>query len=125
MGLFRRKWGAPSPLPLTWERTPRQVYTDTNGRHHRTDAPYLLPKDEKELQRLDYQHFILRQVLEGNAFAPVSDLLRRGAMCLTLAVVRDGGAMSKCMSPVDKCKGMDYEGARTTRTALRTARTIR
>jgi SAM-dependent methyltransferase len=37
----------------------------------------LLPKDEKEIQRLDYQHFILRQVIKGNCFAPVHDLLRK------------------------------------------------
>src|SRR5581483_9816572 len=49
-----------------WERTrPPEVYIDTEGRRHRGDAPYLLPKDEQELQRLSYQHFILRQVLKG------------------------------------------------------------
>src|SRR6266496_3005787 len=62
---------------ITWERTPDvpQVYVDEDGRRHRADAPYLLPKDEKEIQRLDYQHFILRQVIKGNCFAPMHDLL--------------------------------------------------
>jgi len=66
-----------------WERTrPPEVYIDTEGRRHRGDAPYLLPKDEQELQRLSYQHFILRQVLKGNTFAPVHDLLCRGGHVL-------------------------------------------
>jgi ubiquinone/menaquinone biosynthesis C-methylase UbiE len=75
--LFPRK--KPAPPPMTWERTPTvpQVYLDEDGRRHRGDAPYLLPKDEKEIRRLDYQHFILRQVLKGNTFAPVHQLLRK------------------------------------------------
>jgi ubiquinone/menaquinone biosynthesis C-methylase UbiE len=74
---FPRK--KPAPPSLTWERTPSvpQVYLDEDGRRHRGDVPYLLPKDEKEFERLDYQHFILRQVLKGNIFAPVHQLLRK------------------------------------------------
>ncbi len=53
-----------------------QAYLDEDGRRHRGDVPYLLPKDEQEIRRLDYQHFILRQVLKGNTFAPVASLLR-------------------------------------------------
>lgn len=55
-----------------------------DGRRHRRDAPYyLLPKDEKEIQRLDYQHFILRQVLEGNTYAPVDkQLCKQGSNVL-------------------------------------------
>lgn len=68
--------------PITWERTRSPVYTDAEGRRHRGDAPYLLPKDEQEIQRLDYQHFILRHVLEGNTFAPVHTLLRTGGHVL-------------------------------------------
>jgi SAM-dependent methyltransferase len=69
----------PAPSPFRWERTPvlPQVYLDEDGRRHRSDVPYLLPKDEKEIRRLDYQHFILRQVLKGNTFAPVDPLLRK------------------------------------------------
>lgn len=73
-GRKKRRTGA----PLTWERKapaiPR-VSIDEDGRRHRADALYLLPKDEKEIQRLDYQHFILRQVIAGNCFAPVHSLL--------------------------------------------------
>jgi ubiquinone/menaquinone biosynthesis C-methylase UbiE len=59
-----------------------QSLYDEDGRRHRVDAPYLLPKDEKEVQRLDYQHFIFRQILQGNCFAPVSPLLEKGCRVL-------------------------------------------
>src|SRR5947209_1477532 len=64
----------------SWQRAsspPKRsgIYLDEEGRRHRTDIPYMLPQDEKELLRLDYQHFVLRQALRGNTFAPVHDLL--------------------------------------------------
>jgi ubiquinone/menaquinone biosynthesis C-methylase UbiE len=69
---------------VTWEPTPlvQQVYYDEDGRRHRGEAPYLLQKDGKEIQRLHYQHFILRQVLKGNTFAPVHHLLTKGGKVL-------------------------------------------
>jgi ubiquinone/menaquinone biosynthesis C-methylase UbiE len=80
--LFPRKKSALPPL--AWERTPTvpQVYLDEDGRRHRGDVPYLLPKDEKEFERLDYQHFILRQVLKGNTFAPIHQLLHKPCQVL-------------------------------------------
>jgi SAM-dependent methyltransferase len=36
------------------------------------DAPYQLPKDTTDLNRLDFQHFVLRQSLGGNYIAPIS-----------------------------------------------------
>jgi SAM-dependent methyltransferase len=78
---FRKK-----PCPSTpWERTPPSkptAYLDEEGRRHRTDAPYLLPKDGKEFQRLDYQHYIFKHILQGNTFAPVNALLKKGANVL-------------------------------------------
>ncbi|HET8843178.1 MAG TPA: class I SAM-dependent methyltransferase [Ktedonobacteraceae bacterium] len=35
-------------------------------------APYQLPKDLTDLNRLDFQHFILRQALTGNYIAPIA-----------------------------------------------------
>lgn len=74
---FKRKQSVASRF-VNWEpsQCSSPTYVDTDGRRHRADAPYLLPKDEKEIQRLEYQHYILRQVLQGNTFAPVHDLLR-------------------------------------------------
>ena len=70
---------------MTQEQKPpdqRQDFYDEEGRRHRADAPYLLPKDDKEIQRLDYQHFIFRQVLQGNYFAPVDAMLKKGCRVL-------------------------------------------
>lgn len=60
----------PPPVPLTFH--------DEEGRCHRTDAPYLLPKDDQEIRRLDYQHYIFRTLLQKNTFAPVDALLQKG-----------------------------------------------
>ena len=70
---------------LTWEPTPSPValtFDDEEGRRHRADAPYLLPKDDKEIRRLDYQHYIFRQILQGNTFAPVDAVLQNGGHVL-------------------------------------------
>jgi hypothetical protein len=85
-GLFRRKkqdvtmnWEPGNPTPPD---TVQEEYFDEDGRRHRGDAPYLLPKDEKEIQRLDYQHFLLRQALKGNCFAPVHERLSKQSAVL-------------------------------------------
>lgn len=41
------------------------------GRRYVTDAPYILPKDLGEINRLDFQHFMLRSFLHANFLAPV------------------------------------------------------
>ena len=41
------------------------------GRRFLTDAPYSLPKDDQEISRLDFQHYMLRYALKGNYAAPV------------------------------------------------------
>lgn len=73
---FGRTQRPARPLPAPWEPAPHR------GVPTATAAPYLLPKDKKEMLRLDYQHFILRQVLHGNLFAPVEGMLRRGCNVL-------------------------------------------
>src|ERR1700682_1802955 len=85
--VFRRR--RRPPPPITWERTPsphfhKEVFVDDAGRRHRGDAPYLLPKDEQEMARLDYQHYLLRQVLKGQSFAPIPGerLLRKASTVL-------------------------------------------
>lgn len=41
------------------------------GRRHLSDVPYALPKDLAEVNRLDFQHYIYRQVLHTNFRAPI------------------------------------------------------
>ncbi len=43
------------------------------GRQFAPDAPYALPKDWKEDQRLDMQHFMFRKYMRGNFMAPITN----------------------------------------------------
>ena len=43
------------------------------GRRHVTGVPYALPKDLAEVSRLDFQHYIYRNVLRGNFLVPLVD----------------------------------------------------
>ena len=45
------------------------------GRRYFSDseAAYMLPKDMADVPRLDFQHYLLRQVIRGNYIAPVPD----------------------------------------------------
>jgi ubiquinone/menaquinone biosynthesis C-methylase UbiE len=43
-----------------------------DGREMRADAPYALPKDLQEINRLDFQHFLLRNALHSNYVAPLT-----------------------------------------------------
>jgi ubiquinone/menaquinone biosynthesis C-methylase UbiE len=59
----RRKDSIPSAAP------PRRVFL--GGRRYVADAPYILPKDLGEINRLDFQHYMLRYFLRSNYLAPI------------------------------------------------------
>jgi ubiquinone/menaquinone biosynthesis C-methylase UbiE len=42
------------------------------GRRRLAAVPYLLPSDEQEIHRLDFQHYLLRHALQGNYAAPIT-----------------------------------------------------
>jgi len=42
------------------------------GRRYVADAPYILPKDLGEINRLDFQHYMLHSYLRANFLAPVT-----------------------------------------------------
>jgi len=77
---FRRK-ATPAPVslssPLTTMREP-SAHITLDGRRYVNDAPYILPKDLGEINRLDFQHYMLRHFLHGNYGSP----LRRPAAIL-------------------------------------------
>ena len=47
--------------------------TVIEGRSHALGVPYMLPKDVQEVNRLDFQHYMLRHMLRGNFAAPVEN----------------------------------------------------
>lgn len=48
---------------------PRRLF----GREYAAGVPYALPSDLGEMNRLDFQHFVLRQAFKGNFAAPISN----------------------------------------------------
>jgi ubiquinone/menaquinone biosynthesis C-methylase UbiE len=109
--LFPHK--SPMPSPPIRALTPNvpQAYLDEDGRRYRGDVPYLLPKDEKEFERLDYQHFILRRVLKGNTFAPVHPLLRKPCHVLDVGCgTGRWGCEIAAAYPQTQIIGFDLEG---------------
>lgn len=46
-------------------------FTTMLGRYFARGVPYVLPKDAAEVNRLDFQHYMLRQYLRGNYAAPI------------------------------------------------------
>ncbi|MGE5333148.1 MAG: class I SAM-dependent methyltransferase [Nitrososphaerota archaeon] len=53
------------------DRLPDQRFRLFGGRQHLAALPYPLPKDMDEINRLDFQHFLLRTGLHGNYLAPL------------------------------------------------------
>lgn len=47
--------------------------TTLGGRTHARGIPYALPRDSEEMNRLDFQHYVLRQAFKGNFVAPVEN----------------------------------------------------
>lgn len=46
-------------------------YVASGGRRHLADVPDILPKDEQEINRLDFEHHVLRYTMRGNFAAPI------------------------------------------------------
>ncbi len=53
----------------------RSMFAWLGGRRVIADAPYMLPTDFSEVNRLDFQHFMLRFALRGNYIAPLQNPL--------------------------------------------------
>ncbi|HEX8731495.1 MAG TPA: class I SAM-dependent methyltransferase [Ktedonobacterales bacterium] len=48
------------------------IFRISGGRRHVAGIPYALPKDDAEINRLDFQHYMLRYALQGNYLAPIN-----------------------------------------------------
>src|SRR6476660_204948 len=55
--------------------TPTGIFRFFGGRRHVVGVPYTLPKDDQEINRLDFQHYMLRYALRGNYAAPIGQTL--------------------------------------------------
>jgi ubiquinone/menaquinone biosynthesis C-methylase UbiE len=76
------------------------------------DAPYALPKDQEEINRLDLQHFLLRQVFKGNDVSPLS---HPGAILdVGCGTGRWGIEMARDF-PMSRVVGVDLEDASMTK----------
>ena len=55
-----------------WARTMNSTREQMiRGRRFLAGVPYVLPKDNQEINRLDFQHYVLRQTLGSNTLAPL------------------------------------------------------
>jgi ubiquinone/menaquinone biosynthesis C-methylase UbiE len=43
------------------------------GRRHMSNVPYILPKDVQEVNRLDFQHYMMRYAMQRNYVAPIEN----------------------------------------------------
>nr|BBH93670.1 hypothetical protein KTA_18690 [Thermogemmatispora argillosa] len=76
--LFRRRTrttsGAPAPAQSSssgWRLGEVALPRLHGSRRYLQEQPYLLPKDLGEVNRLDFQHYVLRAILRGNYLAPI------------------------------------------------------
>ncbi|HLY31679.1 MAG TPA: methyltransferase domain-containing protein [Ktedonobacterales bacterium] len=63
-GWLRRKQSASTTAVLG-------DFPDQGGRKRTLGVPYLMPTDLEEMNRLDFQHYMLRYALRGNYAAPI------------------------------------------------------
>lgn len=75
--LFRRGGTPKQPSTVATATMSAPLSTEArieiiDGREMRADAPYALPKDMQEVNRLDFQHFLLRNALRTNYLAPLT-----------------------------------------------------
>lgn len=74
MPWFRRRQAtAVTDAPPAIEQDPGSggFFRRIGGRRHRVGIPYVLPTDLAEINRLDFQHYMLRFALRGNFAVPV------------------------------------------------------
>ncbi|CAG8464499.1 12271_t:CDS:2 [Funneliformis mosseae] len=75
-----KEFDSSDPLKLDNTKSILDSFRYVKGRryHNQTDVTYLLPNDEKEAERLNLQHNILKFVWKRIFSSPVHDLLKSG-----------------------------------------------
>jgi len=74
--------------------------------HAPTPDAYLLPRNAREIHRLDFQHYLLRQVLKGNYVAPLIPTLIRSMVDVGCGTGRWAQEMSLAF-PLAEVVGFD------------------
>jgi tRNA G46 methylase TrmB len=69
--IFRRRTSATAPI-TDWKPQHPVVQVVNEQRTYLADAPYLLPKDAQEDQRLNFQHHVLYRTISNHYLAPIS-----------------------------------------------------
>lgn len=97
-------------------QVPPGQQSEPDGRRRLSDLPYLLPKDLQEINRLDFQHYVLRQALGRLTFAPVDEQLRRGGQVLDVGCGTGRWAIDLArLYPPTQVTGLDLELSRPQR----------
>lgn len=68
-----RRSAKPDQLPIGANGPTPAVTRTVGGRTHARGIPYILPRDLEEMNRLDFQHYVLRQAFKGNFVAPIQN----------------------------------------------------
>jgi len=71
MAWFRRRRNVAPTIEIESDPNTGSFFRRLGGRRHRVGVPYILPADMQEINRLDFQHYMLRYALRGNYAAPV------------------------------------------------------
>jgi SAM-dependent methyltransferase len=110
MDFFRKKPYEDTMVETSSLAPPMVTAKVVRGRRQIDGVPYVLPKDDIEADRLDFQHFLLRDILDGDYVSPIKQ---------TISTILDVGVGSgrwvyemACAFPQAHVSGFDLEQAK-------------
>ncbi|MBX5449474.1 class I SAM-dependent methyltransferase [Thermogemmatispora sp.] len=117
--MFTRLWKWLHPVQAEQEQAePAPALSperQSDRRRRLTGVPYLLPKDLDEINRLDFQHYVLRLALGRLTFAPIEEQLRHGGQVLDVGCGSGRWAIEIArLYPLTQVTGLDLEQVKAT-----------
>ncbi len=70
---FRKRSSNENSTQATKDQPPEEEFLWLEGRRHIKDLPYLMPTDQAEYNRLDFQHYLVRYAMQCNYIAPLDN----------------------------------------------------